>query len=470
MKYPSQDPLNPSFASRSSSSSLTPATISPPNVPSFTTDNQKSWLSQPPLQQRHLPAAAPQSDYLTDYRSSPATDFVLFPTASAHRPARHSAEFVPATHRQALSSALNAASQGPHRRNSTQSASVQNPRVAEIIQGSGHNTSSTSINRFSPHQVQKQSFYASSAPSSTSALPQSQPQQSSSNRPAVPLFPSISTGNVHLQQHHNQHQRNPSNSSTMAQGTIYTADGRGLSPKLNAASTEASLFDMPPADFGHDYVADAPLFESDFTSHFTSVNDPSVAPTSAGTVSPKDIMRDPLASEPPSTSFTDLTSPSIFDSPDVGDSFETSPMFDHGDGNLRVDNWYSLFPGNNCESDESPPNPSVDLYEQPVGVHDGDSRHRSSPGQSPHSSRQSGKHSSISGVNSRKRDKPLPPIAVEDTSDVIAIKRARNTMAARKSRQKKVEKFEELEKTIEELKDEVEHWKSIAMNQHPGQG
>jgi len=29
---------------------------------------------------------------------------------------------------------------------------------------------------------------------------------------------------------------------------------------------------------------------------------------------------------------------------------------------------------------------------------------------------------------------------------------------------KKVERFEELEKTIEELKDEVEHWKKIALS------
>ena len=235
------------------------------------------------------------------------------------------------------------------------------------------------------------------------------------------------------------------------------------------------FFGLPAANFGADFQSDAPLFDADFTTpQFTSVNESTAhsASTNTGTVSPKDLVREPQASAPPSTAFTNLTSPSIFDSPDVNESFETSPMFNSGDADMGGDNWFSLFPNTNAESDESPPNPSDDIIEQPAYAVSSDAgRRRSSPGHSPQGARGTpGKHSSISGVSSRKRDKPLPPILVEDPTDTVAMKRARNTLAARKSRQKKVQRFDELEKTIEELRDEVTHWKNLALSTNPGQG
>jgi hypothetical protein len=69
----------------------------------------------------------------------------------------------------------------------------------------------------------------------------------------------------------------------------------------------------------------------------------------------------------------------------------------------------------------------------------------------------------VSGVGSRRRDKPLPPIIVEDPHDVVAMKRARNTLAARKSRERKVQKFDELEEKIAKLEAERDHWKRIAL-------
>ncbi|KAI9804333.1 MAG: hypothetical protein M1833_007140 [Piccolia ochrophora] len=258
----------------------------------------------------------------------------------------------------------------------------------------------------------------------------------------------------------------------MASGTTSLNDTPTVSSlNMNLTYADMNLFDLSPADFGQEFGSDAPLFDAAFASpHFTSVNDPiTAAPTTnLATVSPKDLMRDPQASAPPSTAFTNLTSPSIFDSPDVADSFETSPMFNNVDGELPTENWYSLFPGTSGESDESPPNHAIDVYDQATFAHQVDNHRRSSSGHSPQTARTSGKHSSVSGVSSRKRDKPLPPIQVDDGSDTIAMKRARNTMAARKSRQKKVERFDELEKTIEELRDEVAHWKSLAMHQDLG--
>jgi hypothetical protein len=55
---------------------------------------------------------------------------------------------------------------------------------------------------------------------------------------------------------------------------------------------------------------------------------------------------------------------------------------------------------------------------------------------------------------------PLPPI-VADTTDV-ALKRARNTRAARTSRQRKLERFEEMENEISRLKADRDHWKEMA--------
>jgi general control protein GCN4 len=72
-------------------------------------------------------------------------------------------------------------------------------------------------------------------------------------------------------------------------------------------------------------------------------------------------------------------------------------------------------------------------------------------------------------VNSRKRDKPLPPIIVEDPNDTVAMKRARNTLAARKSRQRKMQRFDELEDKIAKLEAERDHWKDIALRRGGGQ-
>src|SRR5690606_4309856 len=70
--------------------------------------------------------------------------------------------------------------------------------------------------------------------------------------------------------------------------------------------------------------------------------------------------------------------------------------------------------------------------------------------------------SSGSGVGSRRRDKPLPPIIVEDPTDVVAMKRARNTLAARKSRERKAQRLDELEERIVVLERERDYWKRLA--------
>jgi len=185
--------------------------------------------------------------------------------------------------------------------------------------------------------------------------------------------------------------------------------------------------------------------------------------TNVGTVSPQDlVVRDPSFSAPNSTAFTNLTSPSIYNvSPDFHDGYEASPMFGTNDLDPALSEpWFSLFPEEqNVQQnvDHSPLQPEEELI---VSEHLRNSQHRRS-GSSPGST--SAKASSTSGVAARKRNQPLPPIIVDDPADVVAVKRARNTLAARKSRQKKMERFDELESEIERLKADRDHWKSIAL-------
>ncbi|EFR01603.1 cross-pathway control protein A [Nannizzia gypsea CBS 118893] len=199
------------------------------------------------------------------------------------------------------------------------------------------------------------------------------------------------------------------------------------------------------------------------------------------TVSPQELLLD--SSCPPSTSMTDLSTPS-FESPGTF-SHETSPLFSTAD-DLAADHdgWESLFPGDPLTALEEatkvpapiPTQPTV----QPTLPQDTASatassspavRSRSFPTPSPRTSSRSSSNrpSSVSGVTKRTREKhPLPPIEV-DPSDPVAVKRAKNTEAARKSRQRKVELQEALERRIEELeaeleqaKQEAEHWKGVA--------
>ena len=51
-----------------------------------------------------------------------------------------------------------------------------------------------------------------------------------------------------------------------------------------------------------------------------------------------------------------------------------------------------------------------------------------------------------------------------DPHDKVAYKRARNTLAARDSRQRKLEHVQTLENENEELRGEIAKWKAIAVS------
>ena len=240
------------------------------------------------------------------------------------------------------------------------------------------------------------------------------------------------------------------------------------------SNTNFDFSDFTATDANGPGFLDEPL-DFPHVSSFESINDPSSAQTPQ-TVSPKDIMVDSM-SAPPSTTMTNLTTPgtSTYESPWMVGSTETSPLFGEDELGDGAKDWPSLFDSiddtpqaiemthstSNASStghvSHMDTSPSITF----ASVAPRMSRNNSSPG---HSASKSGRHSFTSGVGARKRDKPLPAIKVEDPSDTIAIKRARNTMAARKSRAKRMERTEQLEDEIAVLNQEVERWKRIALS------
>jgi len=177
--------------------------------------------------------------------------------------------------------------------------------------------------------------------------------------------------------------------------------------------------------------------------------------TDMATVSPQDLLiHDPYMSAPNSTALTVLTSPSMGTaSPEFTDCFDMSPHFGgHCDlDSISNEHWFPLFPQETGphDADHSPAQNSDELDAPSPASHQ---RRRS----------MSRRHSSVSGVKSKRRDKPLGPIVVEDPHDVVAVKRARNTLAARKSRERKAQRLEELEDKIIKLEAERDHWKALA--------
>jgi len=413
----------------SRSSSLNTATIPGQDFPVFTTDSpQSTWL---PSSSSSLPAPSAQQLQLQHLDLPPhQQDFVLFDQPIKHRQPNQRSVSQPSAN-----GGVNQTNQQPRNQQFYQqqasSPSLQNQRVASIIQATGHQTTSSAFtNRFSspaqnPHQHQ---FYASSAPSSSASL-NSQKQNTNQNRPPrppVPLF-TQSTGNI-----------------PHAKMNLQDLDLEDFTAFEGGASTTAYSSPAIPTVF-------------DLNSSASSTNN-------MGTVSPHDLLiSEPFMSAPNSSALTALTSPSIYnESPDFGDSFDVSPNFGSNDFPDGGDVWFPLFPPtttNNqqvaAKADHSPATQS-DEFEV---VEPSPSHQRRKSGSSP----PSGRHSSVAGVNSRRRDKPLPPIIVEDASDTIAMKRARNTLAARKSRERKAMRLEELEEKIDKLTAERDYWKERAI-------
>ena len=350
----------------------------------------------------------------------------------------------------------------------------QNPRVRSKVQGTVLSASSAS-QLFSPTGQNKQhNFYASSAPASSTTLPN---HQSPRYRPPVPLFSSHSTGNMRPEQ-------SPKTTFTMGSldgirpSTLSDAPSNRLTFHL-ATAQEAHPFSMNDYFPKDELSSDFPLFDSHESemafqsAMFAPINTLASVQVSSDveTVSPQDILLDSM-SAPPSSAITNLSTPGTFslESPFIAMSNDTSPLYCtssmFSDELLDEDSkeWDPLFPTEPIGLDGNELGPDVvDHHNVDIAVPPRMSRNHSSPGQSSSRGSHQGRHSMHAGVNAKKRDKPLPPIDVPHPSDIVAVKRARNTAAARKSRLKKMERVSELEARVDYLQGQLEHWKSIAL-------
>jgi len=291
-----------------------------------------------------------------------------------------------------------------------------------------------------------------------------------STRPPVPLFHSNSAGNLVNRTNFNIQTPDIANFDMGGGGKQLPDSPLSHSSLMLAAEINVAY----EGTFGDLSAADASLFTMDNTEFqqlmaagtdgFTAING------NGGTVSPQDVFNND--SFPPSTSFTNLTTPgsTLLDTPD--EDYQTSPLFNDNLGAYSQggDDWFPLFPTDDNSSSTPAPlmarTTSTSSATQIV-VHPGGegNRKRSSTtalSPSPVTFSPATKHSNVAGVNARKRDKPLPPIVV-DESDQVALKRARNTAAARKSRAKKCLERDDMEAEIADLKQQVEHWKNLAL-------
>jgi hypothetical protein len=277
-------------------------------------------------------------------------------------------------------------------------------------------------------------IYTNSAPASTTGLYQ-QPQQQQQfpqllQRPQPPLFTAHSNRNVP------QHPR-------------------AMNEIMTSFDSNSSL-DLFTGVYGTDGVMDSsPMFGAesnpllDLSAH-DSLNDQ--------TVSPADVSRNSSfvasGSVPNSAALTNLTSPELDFSPYPDSTYETSPMYSAT--NLEdTSSWYSLFP--DAGQPTVPPmqrNPSqqsntASSNDSPLVM--GASTIEKSPRDSKASPNNAHRRSTSGVSKPRRRAGPLKSIEDYDHGDKAAMKRARNTMAARVSRARKVEHIETLEKRIAEL-------------------
>jgi len=311
-----------------------------------------------------------------------------------------------------------------HRRISSQHSvsPFQNPRVRNSIQGVGSSISSQRI-YLNGNLKQQNNFYASSAPVSSTALHQPQNR----TRPPVPLF--VSEGNL---------PRVSTNMGTYDSPTDMVNDLFDLTDttfKTERTPSDFNLFDdqVSEIDFNN-----PPLYS--LMTHSSSTDSTGL------TVSPKDLFMDNSA--PNSSALTNMSTPMTpYDNSPANwalHSNDPSPNGNFLDHELDEQAFPSLFPELNAvpsiETQAMTPPPMV--------------RHQSSPDQISARLTPNRRHSLIAGVNARRRDKPLPEVTVSDPNDPTAVKRARNTEAARKSRQKKVERFDEMALHIERLENE----------------
>lgn len=186
--------------------------------------------------------------------------------------------------------------------------------------------------------------------------------------------------------------------------------------------------------------------------------------TSSHTVSPKDLFA-MTPSAPNSNSLTNLTTPSMYDGSPGEDSFDTSPMFPNDEAGGT---WSSLFPEENDMY--TPADPTAQDLDSSHEAHLIDHsvkmmRNESSSSLDAQPEDPLRHRLSVSsGVSKNRRTgRSLAPIKVPD-NDTKALKRAKNTLAARKSRQKKRDVEDSLRADLAAMTADRDKWKLTAIS------
>lgn len=184
-----------------------------------------------------------------------------------------------------------------------------------------------------------------------------------------------------------------------------------------------NVFDM----FAHKNAYDLPLGQAVELAH--PIESPISSAPSSSTISPIELLN--------------------MTADDVLSSNLSSPMFQ--DLELEPQNWASLF-----EDDSSPSPSSVSGYVESPEIKKEDVPKR--PLDAPESSGPKRKKTSSKvdklgcvAYNRKQRAVPLNPIVIPNDADNAAVKRAKNTEAARRSRARKMERMNQLELKVEEL-------------------
>ena len=208
-------------------------------------------------------------------------------------------------------------------------------------------------------------------------------------------------------------------------------------------------------------------FGSADPSAFTPINGQGNSGVSPNTVSPNDLFMD---SAPNSNALTNLTTPSMYDgSPDAFDSFDTSPFL-NDTNHVGSSHWPSLFEHEDAQyaPAEMVSSSSTESLANQQGVNlasvSKDRPVSSASMTSPQERPSTGHRMSLSSgiTKNRRTGRALPPIEVEE-GDSKALKRAKNTMAARKSRQKKRDIEETLRQELAEMTAARDRWMHIAI-------
>jgi hypothetical protein len=93
-----------------------------------------------------------------------------------------------------------------------------------------------------------------------------------------------------------------------------------------------------------------------------------------------------------------------------------------------------------------------------IGNHQTKRRHKG-----PKSYISRGQHCSLLRVDNQKGKEYLPPVCAGSHQDSVTVKRARKTLASRKSRSRNIQYLQGLEKQVLELEAERDYWKGIAL-------